>query len=75
VEFAVRGPGGFGVVEIARGDLRCGFFGDVEDVEMGAAAVEVADFVGFELQAVDDPGLFGFGLLVIGVCGSGRFRG
>jgi hypothetical protein len=34
---------------------------------MGTAAIEVAEFVDFELQAVDDPGLFGFGLFVVGV--------
>ena len=66
-EFAVGRPGGFGVVEVTAGDLGQRFFGDVEDVEMGAAAVEVADFVDFKLEAVDDPGPFGFGLFVIGV--------
>ena len=66
-KFAVRGPGGLGVVEIAAGDLGEGFLGKIEDVEVGAAAVEVADFVEFELETVDDPGLFGFGLFVFGV--------
>ena len=32
---------------------------------MGATAVEVADFVGFELKAVYDPGLFCFGFLIL----------
>lgn len=32
---------------------------------MGAAAVEIADFVDFKLETVNHPRLFGFGLLVI----------
>src|SRR6266478_344414 len=52
--FAVGRPGGLGIVEVAGRDL-CGFFrGDVEDIEMGTAAVQIADSVALELKTVDD---------------------
>jgi len=63
-EMAVGGPGRVGIVVIAAGDLGQVFGGEIEDVDMGAATVKVADFVVLELQAVDDPGLFGFRFLV-----------
>ena len=59
-EFGVGGPGGLGVVEVAARDLGQRFFGEIENVEMSAAAVEVADVIDFKLEAVDDPGLCGF---------------
>src|SRR6266436_2672903 len=52
--FAVGRPGGLGIVEVAGRDLRGFFRGDVEDIEMGTAAVQIADSVALELKTVDD---------------------
>src|SRR5262249_33065869 len=62
-DFAVGRPGGFFVVGIARRDLAGRFVGQSEGIGVGAAAVEIADLVPFELQTVDHPGLLRFGFL------------
>ena len=61
-ELAVRRPRWIVVVVIAGRDLRHGFGGNVEDIEVGATAVKIADGVFLELQAVDHPRRLGFGL-------------
>ena len=65
--FAVGRPCGGNVVEITAGDLRERFGGQVEEVEVGAAAVEIAVDVFLELQAIDDPGFVGFFLFDLAV--------
>ena len=58
----VRRPGQFLVIVIAGSDLRQIAFGKIKNVQVSAAAVEVTDFVLFELAAIDDPGPLGLGL-------------
>src|SRR6267143_1727141 len=60
--FAVGGPGRIFVVEVAGSGLRELLRRDVNDVEVRAAAVEVADGVLLELKTVDDEGWWGFWL-------------
>src|SRR6266850_1520876 len=77
--FAVGGPGGIFVVEVAGSDLGEFFRGDIDEVEVRAAAVEIADGVLLELKAVDDEGWRGFrfwgGLVLFFLLGGlGGFR-
>src|SRR5260370_41402130 len=54
-QLAIGRPRGLGVVVVASSDLGKGLAGKVEGIEMGAAAVEVTDFVFLELQAGNPP--------------------
>jgi hypothetical protein len=49
-------PGRIAVLKVSGSDLSRGFGGNVENVEMGASAVEIANRVALELQTVDDVG-------------------
>src|SRR6266852_240610 len=51
---AIRRPCGLAVIEIPGSDLRGSFYRNVEDIKMGAAAVEVANGVALELQPIND---------------------
>src|SRR5260370_25236162 len=64
-QLAIGIPRGLGVVVVASSDLGRGLAGKVEGIEMGAAAVEVTDFVFLELQAVNHPGFLSLGLLFL----------
>jgi len=66
-KLAVRRPGGLFVIEVAGGDLGQNLAGKIEGVEMGAAALKIADFIDLELVAVDNPRALGFCLFVFGV--------
>src|SRR5271168_2309083 len=66
---AVRRPRGFGVVEIAAGDLFQRFCREIKDVDVGTAAVQVTVNVFLKLQTVDDPRLVGFFLFIAIVVG------
>ena len=52
-QLPVGRPCGLVVVEIAGSDLGQGFRRDIENVQMRAAAVEVADHIGLEAIAID----------------------
>src|SRR6266851_1354569 len=59
--FAVGRPSGLGVVVVAGSDLGEGFRGNIKNVEMGAAAIEIADGVALELKAINNKGRWSFG--------------
>ncbi len=62
---AVGRPCGRLIVVIAAGDLGLLLVGEGERVKVSATAVEVADFVFFEMETVDHPGMrLGFGVFV-----------
>ncbi len=52
--FSVGGPSGLVVIEITGGDLSHLLGGDIENEEVIAAVIEVADGVLFKLETVDD---------------------
>ncbi len=62
--FTVWRPSRFVVVKVAAGDLLEGFSRQIENVDVRAAAIEIAVDVFLELQSVDDPGAVGFFLFV-----------
>ena len=41
--------------------MSSGFGGDIKDVEMGAAAIEIADGVALELKTINNKGGWSFG--------------
>ena len=68
-QLAVRRPSRIGVVVVAGGHLCEGFGGDIENVQMRAPTIQIADRVGLEQQPVNYPGPLSLGLLA----GHGRF--
>ena len=57
---AIRRPGRAVVLVVAVGELDGGLRLEVMDIEMGSLAIQIADIVLFEHQAVDHPGPIGF---------------
>src|SRR5882724_2725169 len=62
---AIRRPGWIIIIEIARCNLCQRFAGNVENIKVLAAAIQVADFIFFKAVAVHDDGA---GLVIFFLC-------